>query len=267
MKRLDTILKTLVLSGLGAMLLLKITSGTLNFYINERFAWLTFVALLLLGVFALMLGLRLWESRSFFRFGRHAQDDDAAAAHDTQASDDLIAPLQLRRKGLSWSGIAIIAIPMILGLVAPARPLGASAVGTQSMGASASVRPGNTITLQRAATGPKNILDWLHDFARDSDPNAYVGQAVDLVGFVYKDPRDTADEFWVSRFAITCCVADASAVGLLVKTSEAGVLKNDSWVHVTGKFGMGEFAGQQMPIILPDKVAPTSQPDNPYLYP
>jgi uncharacterized repeat protein (TIGR03943 family) len=261
MKRLDTILKTLVLAGLGAMLLLKITSGTLNFYINERFAWLTFVALLLLVVFALMLGLRLWEGRSFFRLKSRRQANDAPAA------GDMIAPFQPRRNGLSWSGIAIIAIPMLLGLVVPARPLGASAVGAQSMGASPSVRPGNTTTLQRAASGPKNILDWLHDFARNSDPNAYVGQSVDLIGFVYQDPRDTADEFWVSRFAITCCVADASAVGLLVKTSEAATLKNDSWVHVTGKFSVGEFAGQQMPVIIPDAVTPTDQPDNPYLYP
>jgi uncharacterized repeat protein (TIGR03943 family) len=261
MRRLETFLKAVVLSGLGAMLLLKIMSGTLTFYINERFAWLTFVALALLGIFGLMLILRLWEGRSFFKFRSHAQADDAPALGNQ------IDPLQPRRYSLSWSGIAIIAIPMLLGLIVPARPLGASAVGTQSMGASASVRPGNTITLQRAASGPKNILDWLHDFARNSDANAYAGQAVDVIGFVYKDPRDTADEFWVSRFAITCCVADASAVGLLVKTSEAGVLKNDSWVHVTGKFSVGEFAGQQMPVITPDKVTPTSQPDNPYLYP
>jgi uncharacterized repeat protein (TIGR03943 family) len=258
MRRLETFLKAVVLAGLGAMLLLKITSGTLNFYINERFSWLTFVALALLGIFGLMLLLRLWENRAFLRFRACKGESEPAGTE---------VPLVTRRERLSWSGIAIIAIPMLLGLLVPARPLGASAVGTQGMGNTTSVRPGNTTTLQRAASGPKNILDWLHDFARNSDANAYAGQAVDVVGFVYKDPRDAADEFWVSRFAITCCVADASAVGLLVKTTDAGALKADSWVQVSGKFSVGEFAGQQMPVIIPDKLTPTSQPDNPYLYP
>jgi uncharacterized repeat protein (TIGR03943 family) len=256
MKRLETILKTLVLVGLGAMLLMKISSGTLTFYINERFAWLTFVALLLLIGFAGMLLMRLWENRSLPWFRTRVR-----------AGDEPVDRLTQRPNGLSWSGIALIAIPVILGLVVPARPLGASAVGSQSMGSTTAVRPGNTVTLQRAASGPKNILDWLHDFALNSDPSAYIGQSVDLVGFVYKDPRDAADQFWVSRFAITCCVADASAVGLLVKTDQAGALKVDSWVHVTGKFNVGDFAGQQMPIIIPDKIEPTSQPDSPYLYP
>ena len=244
MNRLETILKAVILGGLGLMFYSKITDGTLSFYINQRFAWLSFVAVLILSALALTLVYRLIEAR-----GR-GEGEEHEHTH-----------------GVSWGGVGIMAIPLLLGLLVPARPLGASAVNSRGIGLSAPQRAGSITQAQRAVTGPKNILDWLRDFAQNPDPAAFNGQAVDVIGFVYRDPRNAAEQIWVSRFAITCCVADASAVGLLVQTSQAASFTNDSWIHVTGKLMAGQFAGESVPVIIPDKIEPAQQPENPYLYP
>jgi putative membrane protein len=251
MSRFETLLKTVVLGGLGLMFYSKISDGTLAFYINQRFAWLVFTAVLILAVLALTLVYRLRNQGHGHAF---VEIEDA---HEHQH----------RQHRLAWVGIAILAIPMLLGLTVPARPLGASAVNSRGIGLTAPNRPGSQAQPQLATSGPKNILDWLREFSHDADPAAVKGQAVDVIGFVYRDPRNAANQFWVSRFAISCCVADASAVGLLVQSDATGSLKNDSWVHVTGKLDVGEFAGEKVPVIIPVKIEPTDQPENPYLYP
>ena len=250
MKRFEPILKAIVLAGLALMFYAKISDGTLTFYINSRFAWLSFVAVLIFAALAMTLVYQVSERRK--------------AAQPT--ASDAPRPPGNRRK-LAWSGIAIMAIPMLLGLIVPARPLGASAVSSRGIGLNAPDRPGTAKTLQNAQSGPRNVLDWLREFNMNADPATFKGRAVDVTGFVYRDPRNGADQFWVSRFTISCCVADATAIGLLVQNAQGGSLKNDSWVHVTGKLDVGEFAGEKIPVILPDKITPIDQPQNPYLYP
>ena len=44
--KVQAALKGLLLLGLGIFLLTRITSGTLNFYISQRFDWLTIAAVL-----------------------------------------------------------------------------------------------------------------------------------------------------------------------------------------------------------------------------
>lgn len=256
-------MKAGVLAGLALMFYTKISDGTLTFYINSRFAWLSFVAVLLLAMLAMTLVYRLQA-----RTGERARGSLGEGEQGREGEQHLLTPaLPHPHSHLSWGSVAIMAIPMVLGLIVPARPLGASAVSNRGIGLNAPNRPGTTTVLPRASSGPKNVLDWLRDFGADADPAAFKGQAVDVIGFVYRDPRNGANQFWVSRFAISCCVADATAIGMLVQSEQAASLKNDSWVRVTGKLDVGEFAGEKVPVIRPDKVTPTDQPDNPYLYP
>jgi uncharacterized repeat protein (TIGR03943 family) len=167
----------------------------------------------------------------------------------------------------SWLAIGLLALPALLGFFAPARPLGAGAIESRGIGLAAPDPPGSVTQAQRIATGPMNILDWLREFSRNADPTTFRGKQADVIGFVYRDPRSKADEFWVSRFAVSCCVADASALGLLVKTDHAAELKTDSWVRVVGTFDTGEFAGEQIPMLVAETIEPTEQPNQPYLYP
>lgn len=240
--RTQTLLKAALLIGLGLMLYEKISSGTLGFYINQRFAWLTYVGAILFMALGLALVARLMGQ---------------------PAGEPAAFPSATR---LSWGAVALMALPLAFGLLIPARPLGAGAIASKGVGISA---PGsaNSTTLRRAQNGPKNILDWLREFSTTDDPSTLSGQAVDVVGFVYRDARNSPSQFWVSRFTISCCVADASALGILTQIDPATDLKSDQWVRVTGKLGVTTFAGEKVPQILPDKIQPIPPPDQPYLYP
>jgi uncharacterized repeat protein (TIGR03943 family) len=241
----QTLLKALLLAGMALMLYSKFSTGALAFYINQRFAWLALVGVLILAALALTMAHRLMEQRAGMAQGN--------AGHGHR---------------LSWPVVILVSIPILMGLLVPARPLGASAIASRGIGLSApSAAGGNPVVAQRVATGPKNILDWLREFSRQADPAAFAGRPIDVTGFVYREPRNADDQFWVSRFAVSCCVADATAIGLLVQSDQASNLTNDSWVRVTGRLGVGEFAGERLPVILPDMIEPTEQPEHPYLYP
>ncbi len=260
--RTTHLVKAIVLALSGLMFYAKISDGTLNFYINQRFAWLSFVAVVLFLMMALTMLYRLLARRS----------TDAAALYNDHSSASIEANLSSASSGhgggLSALGLAILALPALMGLLIPARPLGASAISSKGIGLLAPDSPQSVIQVRRPNTGTRNILDWLRDFQREADPvAAFKGQPVDVIGFVYRDARSGKNQFWVSRFAVSCCVADAAALGLLVQTDQATSLKTDTWVRVTGKISTGQFAGETMPAIVPDKIEPVEQPMQPYLYP
>jgi putative membrane protein len=263
MSSLETILKAVVLGGLGLMFYTKLNDGTLSYYINQRFAWLSFVAVLVLAALAFTMVYRLMEQRAGSRGeeerGRGGERGEDADGHAHEHGHG---------HGLSWGAVALVALPMVVGLVVPARPLGAGAIGNRGIGLSAPDRPGVSAP-QGSAQGPKNVLDWLREFASSGDAATLSGKSVDVVGFVYRDPRNAAEQFWVSRFTLSCCVADATAIGLLVQVDQARALalRNDAWVRVTGKFKVGEFAGEKVPLIAAERVEPVEAPQNPYLYP
>jgi putative membrane protein len=71
----------------------------------------------------------------------------------------------------------------------------------------------------------------------------------------------------VARFTISCCVADASAIGLPVARQETNTLPQDTWVRVQGAFEVGEFQGDSLPILQAASVEAVAQPEHPYLYP
>jgi putative membrane protein len=61
------------------------------------------------------------------------------------------------------------------------------------------------------------------------------GRSVELTGFVSSEGRP----FTLSRFYITCCVADAVPIGVHVMPGRSAKLKRDDWVDVTGVLSKG----------------------------
>ena len=262
--RTDRLLKAGIFAASGLMLYAKISDGTLSFYINQRFAWLTLVAVVLFLALALTLVYRALQApTSALPVSMPTSFEEGAELQLTRVSPSR----QTTTHRTSWLAVVVLALPVLIGFFTQARPLGSGAIESRGIGLTVPDRPGSVTQAQRVATGPKNILDWLRDFSRTGDPATFSGKEADVIGFVYKDPRSGQNQFWVSRFAVSCCVADASALGLLVQTDKTVGLQVDSWVHVTGKFNVSEFAGEKIPIIVADKVEPTEQPNQPYLYP
>lgn len=226
-------LKVLVLLSLGLYFAYNIISGNLSNYINIRFAWLSVVAAALF----LLLG--------FASAYRLLATERAAHQH-----------------GISWFTLAVTAVPLILGTLIPSRPLGADAVGTDfNMNALASGEA-TTFTVNPL---DRNVLDWLRLFNMSDDITSFNGQEAEIIGFVYRDDTFADDQFLIARFTISCCVADALAVGLPIAWAED--IPNDTWVRVMGTFQVGDFRGERKPILQPRSLEIIDQPEHPYLYP
>lgn len=236
--------RVFILLGLAAYFAYNILSGNLSNYVNARFAWLSYVAIVLFGLlgFASMVAL--------LRGGHdHAHDHD----HDHEHG------------GMSWVMIAIVAVPLVLGTLVPSEPLSASAVNGGVSMTPISIG-GATATAFSRDPLDRNVLEWLRVFIKGA-PDSFNEQEADVIGFVYREPGYPPDHFLVARFTISCCVADASAIGLPAVWTGSGDLADGQWVRVRGAFQAGDFANRRTPILQAAQVEVVDQPDHPYLYP
>lgn len=232
-----------MLIGLALFLLSRLYNGTLYFYINRRFVWLTVLA---------AVGLLLIAD-SYRHRPAPSQPHGDAGHHHT----------------LSWGGLLLVILPIALGLLVPAKPLGAAAMETREVSLASlapAASPGSSTVLLTTDEGERTILDWVVAFSENPNPAAFAGEEAHVIGFVYRDERCNADIFMVSRFIVTCCVAHATPVGLIVRYPDATALVQDQWVEVRGHFEPGEFGGEQVPILVAETITPTGPPNQPYLY-
>ncbi|MEM6529198.1 MAG: TIGR03943 family protein, partial [Chloroflexota bacterium] len=71
----------------------------------------------------------------------------------------------------------------------------------------------------------------------------------------------------VARFTVSCCVADASALGLPVFADNAPDFQTGEWVQISGTVQVDEFTGEVLPIINSRSIERIELPEHPYLYP
>ncbi|MCY3836714.1 MAG: TIGR03943 family protein [Anaerolineaceae bacterium] len=163
----------------------------------------------------------------------------------------------------SLVSLVILALPLLLAALSPEVPLGADAARGRL---STSVQPGSFSTLQR---DPRDyhILDWLRAFAREADLERFEGQEANLLGFVYREVDYPDDLFLLARITLSCCVADASAVGLPIHHPQAAELPADQWLQLRGRFQLGAFGDERMPILQVEEMTWVEPPEQPYLYP
>lgn len=234
-------LKTLVLLGMAVYFGVLLATGTLANYINLRFAWLSWVALLA------FLGLGLWSAYRLLRM------------QTPQVSGHAIVHLPV-----SWGTIAIVAIPLILAVAVPSQPLTADAVqGGISLQAIGGVSAEARFDLPPEQ---RNVLDWLRIFDNTATPAQLDGLPVDVIAFVYREPDMQSGQFLAARFTLSCCVADAFAIGMPVEYADADTLTDGAWVRIRGTLQAGTFQDRQIPIIQPESVEPVDPPATPYLY-
>lgn len=234
-----------VVLALAAVLTVRHLDGSLGYYINLRYGWLTVVAIVSLALLGAVL---------------------LAAALRRKRADQ-------ERAAVPWLGVGLLAVPVGLALIPP-QPLGTDAMATRALQlASVPAAAGRAVTGEAAATGaaePRTVLEWLVLFQRaevsGSDLNQFAGRAARVRGFVYRDERFPTGTFLVSRFLLSCCVADAAPIGLAVRWPEADFLDDDARVWVSGKFAVEEFLDERVPVLAAAEVTPAEQPAQPYLY-
>jgi len=242
--RLYRFLQAFILLALFLFIGFKLMSGTLSLYINMRFMPLTVFGIVTLAIMMVVI-----LPRSSAQTDEH-KHDDSNHEHD-----------------ISPSALIILMVPLLIGILIPAHPLDAAAASTRGMNVSAPLVGTSQTRVFQSAADTRNILDWIEIFNSTSDLSPYVGQMARVTGFVYHDPRLPTNQFIVSRFVITCCTADASAIGMIVNWNQSADLTESSWVEVKGPVQASKLGGQPIPLIEASYVQSTPQPDQPYLYP
>ncbi|MBK8020222.1 MAG: TIGR03943 family protein [Chloroflexi bacterium] len=246
-------LKAAILLGLGLYFVYNILTGNLTNYINLRFAWLSYVAaalFLIIGLYS------IWHLLTAHRKG-HAHEHNDQHDHDHAHEGH-------SHGAISWPVLAIVSVPLLLGTLIPSRPLGAEAV---SGGVNVSAVESAEVTTLSIPALERNVLDWLRAFNREADMARFDGEPVDVVGFIYREPTFADDQFMVARFTVSCCVADASAIGLAVQSQDTASLEQGSWVRVQGTLHLADFRGERLPVVQAERIDRVDQPEHPYLYP
>jgi putative membrane protein len=251
--------QVIILGATGLYFTYNLASGNITNYISNKFIWLSWIAAGLLLVLSVISAATLIGQPNPARDEPHAHDH---SHHDSHGSAG-----RLR----TWLGLGIVMLPVMLGVLVPSRPLGSRAVDGQVASDLSSINASASARIDIAPLD-RNVLEWLRVFGTDADPSVLNSQEADVVGFVYRDIHfDRATQFMVTRFIVSCCVADAQAIGLIVEWPQANTLHEDSWVRVRGKFEAREFNGVLSPWLIADEgqqgVQPVDQPENPYLYP
>jgi uncharacterized repeat protein (TIGR03943 family) len=256
-------LQALILAALGLFFAQKIWSGTLFWYINQRFAALTVIAVVGFLVLAQIVSARRKAEAAGGlppELGHvpHEHEHDHGHEHVHHAHGSLSI----------WALLAV-ALPVLLGVIIPARPLGSSAIANKGLNTAAPLAGADGSQPQRLNLDPteRTVLDWVRAFNYEADPSVFAGQPADVIGFVFHDPRLAEGQFFTGRFAVSCCVADAAGIAVITEWPEAAALPDNSWVRVRGPVHVAQLGGRALPLIVAESLEAVPAPDQPYLYP
>jgi uncharacterized repeat protein (TIGR03943 family) len=168
------------------------------------------------------------------------------------------APMTLRE---AWA-LAFMVVPVVLVLALPPATLGSFSAGKRAGFASAGV----ATSAGDAGTGAISLIDVAAAQTTKEGETALAGRAgenVDLVGFVVRYADTPADELLLTRYIVTCCVADATVAQVRVVNVQPGAFSANEWVDVKGAIYP---LGREI-IVNASSVVGVPRPEHPYLTP
>lgn len=253
-RRFSPWLDVLAIFSWGVLLLKYWITGELRILIHPNYFALTVAGGITLIVMAIYQAQYLWKEAGMI-----------ASRPPTIISDSRSSDLQK-----VWSAGTLLLLGVaLMGLISSPRPFTSQAALQRGLTDS---MPVTRLQPQefRSASKPedRSLVEWIRTLNVYPEPDAYTGQKANVQGFVLYPPSLPAGYFWVTRFIITCCAADAYPVGLPVKIpeNESRQFPADSWVEVTGKMITETFDGQRQLTIQGEEIKPIPQPKNPYDY-
>ena len=182
------------------------------------------------------------------------------AAAGRLASARVERPEPLTRKDAL--GVGLIIFPVVVLLSLPPASLGSYAAARRS-----SVTSGSFVaSADDISSGELSLVDVSGATRSAEGMRALVeraGEEVSFVGFVTRDSSMPANEFVLTRFLISCCVADALSAEVRVVGAPPGGFKEDEWVKVEGAMYP---VGQEV-IVDASEVVSVPRPKQPYLNP
>ena len=165
------------------------------------------------------------------------------------------------RRGEAWIMGAVV-VPVVLVMALPPATLGQFSAGKRSGFASAGV----ATSAGDIASGELTLIDVA---AAQTSPEgeralaSRAGEQVDFVGFVTRYEDTPADELFLTRYVVTCCVADATIAQVRVVNATPGAFEPNDWVLVRGAIYP---IGREV-IVNASEIVGVERPERPYLTP
>jgi uncharacterized repeat protein (TIGR03943 family) len=219
----------LALAVWGGLFWFLLVSGRTSLYLSSRTAWVVPVGAIILTL--------------------------AATGRLATARTEKPQPLGHRT---AW-GVGFVLLPVAAILALPPAALGSYAASRRSLA------PGFVTTAPDLASGGQVTLasvaaaGWSEDARRSLVRRA--GSRVSFEGIVARRDGQAADEFMLTRFIVSCCVADALSVQVRVVGAPPGRFEEDQWLRVSGAFYP---VGKEV-VVDASEIEPIPQPDDPYL--
>lgn len=247
----------LILVGWGLFILEKLSSGRLLLLINNRYIFVVVLAALMFFVLA----------QAVMSYRRDQRSDSQQDVEHTCSGEECAGAGHMH--GPSGWALLALALPLLLGVMVPIRALDSNVMSMRGLNTTAPSigLSGTEMTTVTLSSEERSVLDWVGLFNSASDFSAYEGQTVDVTGFVYRPAGLAEGSFVVGRFVVTCCVADATALGMLVSGADDEQLSEDQWVRVRGRLYTAHIDGQPLPAIEAEIIDFIEKPEQPYLYP
>jgi uncharacterized repeat protein (TIGR03943 family) len=247
---LKPFLPSFLLGGYGIFILSLFFRHVMIWYINPGYVWSTTLAgAVLLGIGAV--GLARRQSPACESCGT---DCDCGCREPSPRI---------------WT-YALLSLPLVLALIFPPRGLAAFSAnerGPQIAGVNA-VHGVNAIRRVSLSVDTRSfsMQDWVGALSADPNPRDYKGKPVRVSGMILHASASVPMGYvMVMRYLVTCCIADARPVGVIVKDSSHGALRDNQWVTVTGTMGSTNDAGQQVTVVNPTGIVRIKS-GNPYIY-
>jgi uncharacterized repeat protein (TIGR03943 family) len=186
----------------------------------------------------------------------------SAAAIGRLASGRTRHPEPIRRRELAV--MAVMVAPVLLVTALPPATLGSFSADKRAgfAGSGLSTSSGDI------ANGELTLVDVAAGQTSPEGERAlaeHAGETVDFIGFVTRYADTPPDEFLLTRYVITCCVADATSAEVRVVGVTPGAFDDNDWVEVTGTiYPLGR---EVIVSAAPSGVATVERPEHPYLTP
>jgi uncharacterized repeat protein (TIGR03943 family) len=241
-------LPSVILAGYGLLIVSLELRGVLTWYINPSYVLPAMLAATVLIVLAVLLAVR--------RQPVHC---------DTCCEDGCDCGTFT-----GYRTYALLAVPLLLALLVPPHALASFSArqrGPQIAGLGV-VRGAATVKRVSLSVDTRSFSmeDWVGALSADPNPADYKGKPVVVTGMVLHDPASTPRGYiMVIRYLVTCCIADARPVGLIVKDTSHGALADNQWITVSGTMGQATDAGQKIAVVVPRTVTRVKA-GNPYIY-
>ncbi|MFC5530097.1 TIGR03943 family putative permease subunit [Cohnella yongneupensis] len=262
-------IRSFILAAFAYFIVVLVRTDNLDLYIATRMQFivkLTALGMYVIAAQQLYAGIRSWANHTHHS---HACCDD----HSHDLPNSWRASLLL----YGW-----FLLPLVLALAVPDGMLGSAMAAAKGVQYSPEqvVMPESPSSpfLQRFAKygqqlikqNPIGISDerFIETLTTlDLYRTAFIGKTIRLSGFVFREKGMNNHQFSATRFAVSCCSADAYPYGILINYGKAYLLESNEWVSVTGKLSTTNYNGKEIIEIDANVIQRIHIPDDPYVSP